>query len=186
MELIIGDLRLFDVPEGFAAHYDKIQEAKLNVLFYLSYRYPDAAPVFYNVYSKWALLDETESVLSSYFGKYSVMYGDSPVNSSPLNNRPKVLLDQQVVDLDLPELKLISAEGLDVSEYSDPNVILASDLLIRDESRPSSKDGSFLRSEHALSFEDHLLFSQIAATAKTNDNLLKTILIKLLRDEPLC
>lgn len=186
MEFIIGDLRLFDVPRGFAAHYDKIQEAKLNVLFYLSYRYPEATPVFFNVCSKWALLAETESVLSSYFGRYSVMYGDSPVNSSPLNNRPKVLLDQRVVDLGLPELKLISSEDLDVTDCSDPHVILASDLLIRDESCVSSKDGSFLSGEHALSYEDHLLFSQIVATAKTHDDLMKTILIKLLRDEPLC
>ncbi|HIH98652.1 MAG TPA: hypothetical protein HA346_06630 [Thermoplasmata archaeon] len=186
MDIIIGKLKLFEVPQGFVQFRKQIHDAKLGVLYNVSKRYPDADFSFYEVYGKWSLLDETNKLLSSFFDDFDIVEGQSPINSSPIDNHPKIIVDGNPVDLEYGELRLITADTFDELEQPRPNTVTALNFPITEDAYLKLKETHMLITDIEEVIPESLLGKELLGNIDKEDMLSQVLLSRLLRGKSIC
>jgi|GEM_PF-3307284 len=185
MEIVVGDLTLFDPLDGYASYYDRIQDVKLEMLHYIGKKYPNSEPIFYNLYGKWALLDDVDQLISTYFTGFSVKTGKSPVNSSPVNHQPTILVDNKPVALDFPPLRLIRPDLIyDISPV-DANCVLSVEFSTPQGQVRHFRQDSQLDTSILPELADGLLHRHMNAMGAL-DTLSKLMLERLLKGGDIC
>jgi len=186
MDIIIGNLKLYEIPTGFVQFQKKIHDARLAVLREVSRRYPDATPSFYEIYGKWSLLDETNELLSSFFENFNIVEDQSPINSSPINNLPKIIVDNNPVDLECEELRLITANTLEDLGQTGPNTIIALNFPITEDAYLKLKEKNMLIADIEKVIPESLLGKELFDDIDEKDILSQVLLSRLLRGESIC
>ena len=67
MEVIVGKLKLNHIEPGFTKFHKYIQDVNISVLGEISKLYAEAHIKLYEIYSEWALIHETDNLLSTFF-----------------------------------------------------------------------------------------------------------------------
>ena len=186
MEVIVGNLQLYHIETGFAEVQKQIQDANIAVLSEVSKLYPDARISFYEVYGDLALVHETVNLLSSFFNNFEIMEGKSPVNSSPINNKPKIRADKRDFLLTAPTLSLISADDLEsIPEIHGEAIIKINHPITREFYHQLTEKFRVI-ADVIDSTPENLLEKQLYDRINKQDTLSKILLIKVLRGEAIC
>lgn len=186
MEVIVGNLQLYHIETGFAEVHKQIHDANISVLAEVSKLYPDAHVIFYEVYGDLALVHETGNLLSTFFKSFEIMDGKSPVNSSPINNKPKIRVDKREISLAVPILNLIAADDLDSIPDTYGDTILKINYPITREVFHQLTEKFSVIADVIDSVPENLLEKQLYDRINKLDTLSKILLIKVLRGEAIC
>jgi len=187
MEVIVGNLRLFDIYEGFSSFHNYVHNAKLSILDLISKQFPNATFKLYEIYGKWAIIDETDNLLSTFFDRFEVVEGTSPVNSSPIDNQPKVLVDNQELSLDeAPRINFIDANLHDEKFKDDPHAIVKLNYPITKEMYQKLNEQSQLIADISDHYPQNLLEKELIDKSSELDTFSQILLIQVLRGENVC
>lgn len=186
MEVIVGNLQLYYIETGFAEVHKQIHDANISVLSEVAKLYPDAHVALYDVYGDLALVHETVNLLSTFFNSFEIMEGKSPVNSSPINNKPKIRADKRDVLLSVPMLNLIAADDLESIPETYGETIVKINHPITRESYHQLAEKFTVIADVVDSAPENLLEKQLYDRINKLDTLSKILLIKVLRGEAIC
>lgn len=187
MEVIIGNLRIFDIHEGYSSFHNYIHNTKLSVLNLAAEQFPDATFILYEVYGKCALIDETDHLLSSFFNHFEVKESPSPINTSPIDNQPKVLVENKELYLKkAPRLNLIDADlEVDILK-DDPDAIVKLNYPVTNEVFHKLKERFQLIADISDHYPQNLLEKKLVDNGNELDTLSQILLIQVLRGEKVC
>lgn len=186
MEVIVGKLNLGDIQTGFTEYYKHIHDAKISILGEISKRYPNAQVKLYEIYSKWALIHETDNLLSTFFKNFEIIGGESPVNSSPINNTPKILVDGNPVSLNIPMIHLKETNHVEELSENSGKTILKINYPITRNVYHKLKDSFLMVADIEDILPENLLEKQLCDNLNELDTLSRILLIKVLRGENIC
>ena len=186
MEVIVGNLQLYHMEKGFAEVHNMIHDAKISVLGDVSKRYPDAHFLFYEIYGDLALIHETSNLLSTFFKSFQIMEGKSPVNSSPVNNTPQILVDKKEVKMAIPALNLITISDSEAIPDVDGDTILKINFPVTEDVFHQLREKHTVIADVADYVPENLLEKQLSDRISKWDTLSKILLIKVLRGDAIC
>ena len=186
MEIVVGNLKIFDIPTGFTRVWRHLHDTKLSVLREVSKHYPGAHVKFCGVYGEWALRSETEKLLSTFFEDFEVVDGKSPVDSSPLNNEPKIMVNNEVVNLATPSLVLLSVDLPEDISQAQRNTVVKVNFPITKEVYLQLKEKYTLIADIETGTPENILEKTLADNFSKGDTLSRILLLKVLRGEKIC
>lgn len=186
MEVIVGKLKLNHIETGFTNFHKHIHDVNISVLGEISKLYPEAHVKLYEIYSEWALMHETDNLLSTFFDSFEVVDGKSPINSSPINNKPRILVDNKVVDLNIPNLSLIGIDHPEEIPQVTNDAILKINYPITRELYHKLKDNFLIVADIEDCVPENLLEKQLSDKLNKMDTLSQILLLKVLRGENIC
>ncbi|MBU0994223.1 MAG: hypothetical protein KJ737_17165 [Proteobacteria bacterium] len=186
MEVIVGNLQLYHIQTGFSEIYKQIHDANISVLGEVSKLYPDTHIIFYEVYGDLALLHETDNLLSTFFKSFEIVEGKSPVNSSPINNKPKIRADKKEVPLSVSSLSLVSVDDPDgIPDTSGETILKINYPVTRDVFHQLNEKFTVI-ADVVDCDPENLLEKQLYDRINKLDTLSKILLIKVLRGDAIC
>lgn len=186
MEVIVGKLNLGDIQTGFTQYYKYIHDVKISILGEISKKYPNAHIKLYEIYSKYALIHETDNLLSTFFKDFEVVGGESPVNSSPINNTPQILVDGTPVALNSHGINLVETNHVEKLPEKNGKTILKINYPITREVFHKLKDKFLIIADIEDILPENLLEKQLTDNLNELDTLSQILLIKVLRGENIC
>ncbi len=187
MEVIVGNLRLFDLNEGFSTFHNYVHNAKLSVLDLLAKQFPDATFMLYEVYGKWAIIDETDHLLSTFLDHFEIIDGPSLINTSPVNNQPRALVDGQEALLEqAPRINLINADLENEVPEDDPGAAVKLNYPVTSEVFQKLNERFQLIADISDYYPQNLLEKKLIDEGSELDTLSQILLIQVLRGENVC
>ena len=186
MEVIVGKLKLHHIENGFACFHKHIHDINIRVLGEVSKNYPEAHVKLYEIYSEWALIHETDNLLSTFFKSFEIIEGKSPINSSPINNKPKILVDNKVVDVNVLPLRLLSVDTPEEIPLDPEDAILKINYPITRDIYQRLKEKFLLIADVEDFVSENLLEKQLSDKLNKMDTLSQILLLKILRGEHIC
>ena len=186
MEVVVGNLKLYQTEKGFAEVHNLIHDAKISVLGDVSKRYPDADFLFYEIYGDLALLHETDNLLSTFFKRFHIMEGKSPVNSSPVNNTPQILVDKKDITVTTPSLNLITINDSEAIPDVEGDTILKINYPVTEDVFHHLREKYTVIADVVDYVPENLLEKQLSDRISKWDTLSKILLIKVLRGDAIC
>ncbi len=186
MDVIVGNLKLYNIPTGFTKFYKHIHDVNISVLGEISKRYPDAHIMLYDIYGEWALIHETDNLLSTFFNSFEVFDGKSPVNSSPINNQPHILVDNKEIKVNISPLNIIEVDYLEEIPQYENETILKINFPITNEKYHQLKDQFLVIADIEDCVPENLLEKQLSDKLNEMDTLSQILLLKVLRGENIC
>lgn len=181
MTVEVSNLRLRDDYAPFNKFYDEVERCKLSLLVRLSTRFPDAKFVFYELLGPYCELEDVEKLLSGLFRKFEIAgHVDDSFNSNPINNRPAVRVDGEIVFIDDAETL-----GLVIVDRSVEPPTCAYDECFYAFTTPVERELN--SDEFAITFAatvENLLESKLVRELRTGEE--RFVLLKTLRGESLC
>ena len=186
MEVIVGKLKLNHIETGFTKYHKHIHDVNISILGEISKLYPEAHIKLYEIYGEWALMHETDNLLSTFFNSFEVVEGKSPVNSPPINNKPKIIVDNKVVELNVPNLNLIEIDHPEEIPHVNNDAILKINYPITREIYHKLKDKFLVIADIEDCIPENLLEKQLSDKLNKMDTLSQILLLKVLRGENIC
>lgn len=186
MEVIVGNLKLNHLETGFTEYHKQIHDVNISVLGEISKLYPEAHVKLYEIYGEWGLIHETDNLISTFFSSFEVVEGNSPVNSSPINNRPKILVDNKTVELTIPALNLVEIDHPEEIPQVSGEAILKINYPITRKIEHELKETYMVVADVEDCVPENLLEKQLSDQLNKLDTLSHILLLKVLRGETLC
>ncbi|QTA38261.1 hypothetical protein JYK00_01600 [Thermosipho ferrireducens] len=186
MEVIVGNLELFSIPSGIANLWNIIYQAKIELLSAISQEYPDSHFKFFNIFGEYGLEDKVYEVLSLHFKSFEIINGeDLELNSSPINNIPKILVDGEERIVDVPTVGIHYIDGIEKipSREHDTEILVINAIINQKSYEELSKD--YIVVSLVEKFETKNLFED-TLLKNIDDDILKFLVLKVLRGENIC